>query len=197
MSTPLYLFPSKIDDLRRQATSIGTDCAMLAAEVLDNPDFALWIGSNTPSKHHHGEGGLQYHTWEVIQLAFANCTVLGLTDIDPTALFLSGLYHDVGKVKDYGYTVGEHGEKWWSSTPHHRLINHMNRSAIMWTAAVAKHRLTGHSMEDEVLHAILAHHGDYGSSVFPKTRLAWLLHLADQTSARMEDCGRLDLAKRQ
>ena len=43
---------------------------------------------------------------------------------------------------------------------------------------------------DEVLHAILSHHGrrEYGSPVSPSTRIAWLLHLCDSISARMFDC---------
>jgi 3'-5' exoribonuclease len=52
-------------------------------------------------------------------------------------------------------------------------------------------------IEEEVLHAILSHHGmrQWGSPVAPKSRLAWLLHLADSMSARMADADTLDVVK--
>lgn len=39
---------------------------------------------------------------------------------------------------------------------------------------------------EEILHCILAHHceKEWGSPVKPKTKEAWIVHLADQTSAR-------------
>jgi 23S rRNA maturation-related 3'-5' exoribonuclease YhaM len=48
---------------------------------------------------------------------------------------------------------------------------------------------------DSVLHAILAHHGrrEAGSPVAPKSRIAWLVHLSDQISARMADADTLDI----
>jgi 23S rRNA maturation-related 3'-5' exoribonuclease YhaM len=45
-------------------------------------------------------------------------------------------------------------------------------------------------MHDNVLHAIIAHHAwrEWGSPCTPDTRLAWLLHLCDSLSARLNDC---------
>jgi len=41
---------------------------------------------------------------------------------------------------------------------------------------------------DAVLHCILSHHGrrEWGSAVAPSSREAWLVHLADMKSARMD-----------
>jgi 23S rRNA maturation-related 3'-5' exoribonuclease YhaM len=51
-------------------------------------------------------------------------------------------------------------------------------------------------IEDEVLHAILAHHGfqEFGSPVQPNSKVAWLLHLCDSISARMDDVDKMDIS---
>jgi 23S rRNA maturation-related 3'-5' exoribonuclease YhaM len=51
--------------------------------------------------------------------------------------------------------------------------------------------------QDNITHNILSHHGQraYGSPVFPATREAWVLHLADNLSARLDDCDKHDRIK--
>jgi 3'-5' exoribonuclease len=51
--------------------------------------------------------------------------------------------------------------------------------------------------ENNVLHNILAHHGQraWGSPVAPATKEAWILHLADNLSARLDDCDKHDILK--
>jgi len=70
--------------------------------------------------------------------------------------------------------------------------------AIVWSKAFdqfATHdsALFTPEMHDEVLHAILAHHNlrEWGSPISPATRTAWLLHLCDSISARMDDGERI------
>jgi 3'-5' exoribonuclease len=85
----------------------------------------------------------------------------------------------------------------WSGSPHKRMIHHISRSAIEWSLAASRETTLTTEMHEEVLHAILAHHGTraWGSPVAPKSRIAWLVHLCDNISARMYDADTLDTVK--
>lgn len=169
----------------------------IANYLLDDQHFAVWSGSAKSEHHHYGDGGLVRHTWEVIHLCFVNKEALGITTIDDNELFLAALFHDAGKLWDYKPT--DSLQTPWTGTEHKRLIHHISRSAIYWS------HVFNHCMEvtecskmhDLVLHAILAHHGsrEWGSPVAPKTQVAWLLHLCDGISARMDDWNRCDVVK--
>ena len=180
--------------LKNRAASL--DVSTIADVVLDNPKFPVWSGSSVEGAHHYGDGGLIQHTYEVISLGTENLNWLAwrIPSVKiPTQreMFLAALYHDVGKMWDYVNADGE-----WTSADHKRKIHHISRSAIEWCKAVEKTN-SCRTIEDSVLHAILAHHGrrEYGSPVAPKTRLAWLLCLCDQISARMNDCDTNDILK--
>lgn len=187
--------------------------APVALTVIENPKFALWSGSSKPHQHHYGKGGLLIHTTEVIKLALDNNYLLN-SGIDERELFLSCLFHDCGKMWDY-----QHGWKDsdkvvgtdkiggilyqripdyedWEGTDHKRKIHHISRSALTWNQNAVQY---GESQEtiDNVLHAVLAHHGlrEWGSPVMPSTKLAWMLHLCDGISARMNDADKWDHTK--
>ncbi len=173
--------------------AIETGVEKISEVVLGHPNFAVWSGS-VQNKHHYGYAGLQHHTWEVIQLmkqqeAFFKS--LGHT-LDSRVLFLSGLYHDFGKIWDYFPINASYDH--WDGTNHKRSIHHISRSAIEWSKAVER---TGEckDIEDAVLHCILSHHGlrEWGSPVFPWTKEAWILHHCDSLSARLNENGRIDL----
>jgi 23S rRNA maturation-related 3'-5' exoribonuclease YhaM len=171
--------------LRVQADQLGVE--NIAGVVLNDTDFFLWSGSSIPDAHHYGDHGLIVHTHEVWSL----CRAIALWDREihdnvpgERKIFLAALFHDYGKLWDYSKV----SDGSWVSNSHKRHIHHIQRSAIEWGKAVA--RIDGyHDIEDEVTHAILAHHGQkaWGSVVAPKTKLAWLLHICDQMSARMDD----------
>lgn len=189
----------------------------VASFYVDDPRFLIWTGSPKYHQHHYGDGGLAKHTLDVITIALKNANYfiekykddpIKKDSIDPVAVFFAALYHDSGKMYDYekisnkdvGFVgVVPSSEDIWTSAPHKRLIHHISRSSIIWTEAVNTiidpfNCVKEHYYED-VLHAILAHHGsrEWGSPVAPKTRVAWLVHLADQMSARMEDADTLDI----
>lgn len=190
--------------LRDGAAAISLDAISLTERVLAYPGFTSHSGS-VDNRHHYGEGGLLRHTAEVAQLCMANAT-LGADwghRVDMRVLWLAAVAHDAGKLFDYeprqhvvasrGSDV-EYGPTSWHKTTHHRLVHHVARSAILWSAAVAETGLC-RDIEEQVLHCILSHHGSpaFGSPITPKTREAWILHLADMLSARMDDCDRVDL----
>lgn len=187
-----------------QNLSTDTDFLKVVSVITDNPKFAKWWGG-LRGQHHDFEGGLARHTREVIELCFDSIKRLNLK-IDKKEIFLSALFHDIGKTYDYMENP-ETGvmafdlmgnpcdiEPKFVAASHKRIIHHISRSGIIWSHAVMGTSLND-EYHDKVLHNILAHHGqrEWGSPVAPKTQAAWLLHLCDNISARMNDCNRLDL----
>jgi len=181
--------------LESQAYFLGFRTLEISRCIFDDiEEFAFWSGSGRPKHHHYGDYGLARHTKEVIDLMFAANKTLRL-NLSEENMFVAGLYHDIGKVWDYGIN-GKNllGDNTWTKTNHAREIHHISRSALVWSEAVNKTGVfvTEH---DEILHAILAHHGcqEYGSPVAPKSKLAHLLHHCDAISARMDDWDKRDV----
>jgi 3'-5' exoribonuclease len=164
--------------------------------VIAYPQFKNHSGSHRPDYHHYGTGGLIRHTCEVILIGL-NAAKTIRENVDETEYFLSALFHDTGKMFDYALLPDPEIPclTKWQSTPHKRLIYHIPRSVIIWHDIIAKFPELAAKYEDRVIHNILAHHGsrEYGSPVAPKTREAWLLHLADSISARMDDADKMDV----
>lgn len=159
------------------------------AGFLADPRLPLWTGAPNVKRHHYGKGRLIEHIAEVTELAMLNNLYLKLTSrVNERLLVCACIAHDWGKLWDY-QPVGE-GYEEWTKAPHVREIHHISRSAIEFNLA-AKDVLSEQAVYD-VTHAILAHHGckEWGSPVIPQTGIAWLLHLCDGISARMDDSGR-------
>lgn len=193
-----------------QAKSISNDVYKVASELLNDSRFDIWSGSSKPEQHHYGKHGLTTHTHEVMALAFGARQNLQLeNNIDAIELYFSVLFHDSGKMYDYSPLyrdisdprsdkdkfVTDYGE--WTPTRHRRTIHHISRSALIWHDASTIVPELHDKYHDAVLHNILAHHGrrEWGSPVMPLTKTAWLLHLCDSISARMNDCDRIDFVK--
>lgn len=156
--------------------------------VIGKPEFSIWSGSSRIQKHHYGKGGLIVHTTEVVELCLLNNNYFPKEKQAPEdQLFLAALFHDVGKIWDYTPIDENHEE--WTVTPHKHLIHHISRSAIFWQNVVDS---TGYPKEkgENVLHAILSHHGlkEWGSPVSPDLTLSWVLHLCDSLSAKIDKC---------
>lgn len=186
------------------------DATELCSVVLDDERFPIWSGSSKPEQHHYGKHGLVLHTAEVAMLCLNNNEFYGRLNggqpIDERKLFLAALFHDAGKMWDYepfsiydettltGEIVPAYTH--WRGSTHKRRIHHISRSALVWQETCIKNPADWLSQEyiDDVLHAILAHHGlrEWGSPVAPNTQLAWMLHFCDGISARMEDCSKFD-----
>lgn len=173
-----------LDELRQLARCY--DPFGISKIVLDDVRFPLWAASCRVEHHHHYDGGLVKHTWEVTQLSLDMAEFFrDLGEINFTEVYLAALFHDIGKTEDY-IKVGNE----WTKTQHKEHIHHIAKSAIVWSKAVDNWQDFPQRIHDNVLHAILAHHGrkEWGSPVMPQTRLAWILHLCDSLSARMDDC---------
>ena len=173
-------------------TGVALNVSLISEEILAIPQFHVWSGSAHKHQHHYGKHGLCIHTAEVIKLCLGNNELLSAGICD-NHLFLAGLFHDLGKMWDYVPIDKDLTE--WEGAAHKRHIHHISRSAIMWHDVAHKHGVD----EDEILHAILAHHGqrEWGSPVSPNTKLAWMLHLCDSISARMYDAETWDHVKKE
>lgn len=178
--------------LEEYANSSGV--RSICAIVLDDPRFKTWSGSSKPHQHHYGDHGLVIHTAEVVKLCLKNNDLYYTTPnkINERKLFLAALFHDAGKMWDYELNAF----KEWQGTPHKRHIHHISRSNMVWCETAIVHKLDN-DLKDEISHAILAHHGlrEWGSPVSPNTRLAWMVHLCDGISARMNDADKWDQVK--
>lgn len=148
-----------------------------------NEQFQKWPASI--NFHHKYDGGLLHHTAEVTDLCLYNNEYFG-NPVDKRLLFLAAIYHDIGKLEDYE-PIDDSSV--FRDAPHKKLIHHIARSAIV-ASNYLRNYLTKDEM-DQILHAILAHHQlkEWGSPVQPQTKMAWLLHLSDNMSARMADLG--------
>ena len=162
--------------------------AKVVKPVLSDPRLILWAGAAKPSLHHYGKGRLIEHIYEVAHICRTNATLFAGSpkEVDYKALFIAAIYHDVGKLWDYE-PVPDTDYKEWQVTDHKNAIHHVSRSGQFWMEQSAKIGYTEN--RDHIWHMILSHHGlkDWGSPVQPQTREAWLLHLSDCISARMDD----------
>lgn len=151
------------------------------------PQFEIWTGSGSYNSHHYGKGGLLQHTREVLELCIQNYGYLTSDEPinnfhDLKILVLGALYHDVGKIWDYGPKDGGLN---WENTNHKKEIHHVPRSYLEWNRVATELSLS-EEVTDEVSHLILSHHGckEWGSPVEPRNKLAWILHLSDNMSAK-------------
>jgi len=172
--------------LREKASELNVE--KLSSWILDQKIFINCSGSSSNDKHHYGDHGLVMHTYEVVRSCMILAdfyTTLRDYDIDYKILFLAALFHDSGKTRDYEFKDGS-----WQSTGHHHKIHHIPRSVLLFNKAMDE--VGDENLEylrDEVTHVILSHHGrrEWRSPVQPSTREAWILHLSDSLSARLDD----------
>lgn len=182
-----------------QLMASGNKVRGISDVVLKMNGFTTSSASSRPTQHHYGTGGLVRHTEEVVKFCLLNNAITG-NCVDPARMFLAALFHDVGKIWDYEEVLDpksstedgvlpEESEipKIWRGTEHKKNIHHITRSALIWNDAARQFKIEN---PDEILHAILAHHGlrEWGSPVTPNSKMAWLLHLCDGLSARLDDC---------
>lgn len=130
--------------------------------------------------HHVYPGGLLVHTAEVLKYALALCPE------EEDVLIPAAILHDVEKVSEYAWDKTEDGTIVVKDLPFRHNFGHVVGS-VTWIYRT-NNWLANHGLRrvDEVIHAMLAHHGrlEWGSPVTPQTRAAWALHLADMMSAQ-------------
>lgn len=160
-------------------------CAKDVAAVLNHPEFSTWTAAPIRELHHFGKGGLIEHTLEVTKLSMAMAYAMETPErhIDRKVLCTAAIWHDFGKIWDYR-PLNKSMTKWESTSNKYRVY-HIVTSAFQY-----KKSLTSDTpFSDSVTHCILAHHGrhEWKSPSTPQTTEAWILHLADMGSARINE----------
>jgi 3'-5' exoribonuclease len=179
-----YLY-KLIDSAPTLDSHIACEKALGFLEI-NYPTFFTMPASSQPHQHHHTVCGLAQHTAEVIQIGLQTRAVLNLQDeISFDEYFIAALYHDSGKLR--AYEQMPNGV--WVKTVDSRRLHHIYLGTKVFDEMMAKEKLAYANGGDDIVHAILAHHGcrEWGSPVAPATPLAQLLHQSDTMSARMND----------
>lgn len=160
-------------------------------ELIETDMFFICSGSSSSVQHHYGKHGLIIHTAEVLRLCLSIVETLNIK-LDKKIIVLAAIFHDTGKMWDYIPIDQEKNE--WESTNHKYMIHHISKSAIVFDRYSGFNSYLTEDEKSEITHAILAHHGlrEWGSPVTPQTQLAWLLHLCDSLSARLDDSKKKD-----
>lgn len=129
--------------------------------------------------HHAYVRGLAQHSLEVAQNVITYCN-MGYT-INYDIAVATALIHDIGKV----YELSNFPEN--AYTDEGRLLGHISIGANLVKKCIDQIEGFPKSMELDILHIILSHHGnkEMGSPVVPMTMEAIAVHNADKSSAEI------------
>jgi 3'-5' exoribonuclease len=153
---------------------------------------AYWRAPAAERLHHAvAPYGLVWHSVEVAEVAVASARAIPTyaPQLSLDALVLGALLHDLGKVREYDVVpgVGIRRSVLAESRYHTTIGIEMVATAVAVHAARLEAAGVPSWLIDHVYAVIESHHAqkEWGSPSSPASREAWLLHLADQTSAKM------------
>lgn len=156
--------------------------ALAASFFIDDKDFAkaFQFHSAAKSVHHGFVGGLLEHTLSVVKLSdffAANYPV-----VNRDLLLTAAMFHDIGKLKELS-TFPEN-----DYTDAGQLLGHIVIGAQMISERARQIPDFPEKLKTELVHCILAHHGEleYGSPKKPALIEALALNFADNADAKME-----------
>ena len=156
--------------------------ALLNKLFVEDKEFLKSFQEHSAAKtvHHGFIGGLMEHTLSVTKLCdyMANAYPLLKRDL----LITAALLHDVGKTKELSsFPLNDY-------TDEGQLLGHIIIGAQMIHDLAKEIPDFPETLENQLVHCILAHHGEleYGSPKKPALAEAVALNLADNTDARME-----------
>jgi 3'-5' exoribonuclease len=137
--------------------------------------------------HHAYAGGLLEHTLEVVAYAEVMLVEQG-TYLDRDLLLTGCILHDIGKTEEYDL-----GSLSFQLTNRGKLVGHLQMGSELVVQVAATLPDFPEELLLELQHMILAHHGvpEWGSPQQPRSINAMALHLADLTSGRLAQFGRV------
>ena len=149
---------------------------------VENKEFIKSFQEHSAAKtvHHGFIGGLMEHTLSVTRLCEYMAGAYPLLNRD--LLITASLLHDVGKTKELSsFPLNDY-------TDEGQLLGHIIIGAQMIHDMAKEISDFSVNLENQLVHCILAHHGEleYGSPKKPALAEAVALNLADNTDARME-----------
>lgn len=149
--------------------------------VEDKEFLRVFTGHSAAKTVHHGFiGGLMEHTLSVTRLCDYMAGAYPVLKRD--LLISAALLHDVGKTRELSaFPLNDY-------TDEGQLLGHIVIGAQMIHDLAKEIADFPVVLENELVHCILAHHGEleYGSPKKPALAEAVALNLADNTDARME-----------
>ncbi|MCI9125293.1 MAG: HD domain-containing protein [Eubacterium sp.] len=154
----------------------------LSVSFFENAEFAEQFKFHSAAKtmHHGFVGGLLQHTLGVAKLCEKFSAQYGILNRD--LLVTAAIFHDAGKLKE----ISRFPEN--DYTDEGQLLGHIVIGAQMLAERIAAIPDFPKKLENELIHCILAHHGEleYGSPKKPALAEAVALTFADNVDAKME-----------
>ena len=149
---------------------------------INNATFIKNFKSHSAAKsvHHSFVGGLLEHTLSVVKLCDYYTTSYPILNKD--LLITAALFHDIGKMEELSsFPENDY-------TDDGQLLGHIFIGANIVSNCIKKIPKFPAKLANELIHCILAHHGEleYGSPKKPATAEAMALHFADNTDAKMQ-----------
>ncbi len=149
---------------------------------INNAIFIKNFKSHSAAKsvHHSFVGGLLEHTLSVVKLCDYYTTSYPILNKD--LLITAALFHDIGKMEELSsFPENDY-------TDDGQLLGHIFIGANIVSNSIKKIPKFPAKLANELIHCILAHHGEleYGSPKKPATAEAMALHFADNTDAKMQ-----------
>ena len=136
--------------------------------------------SAAKSVHHGFSGGLLEHTLSVVK--FCEYMVGAYPILDSDVLYTAAICHDIGKIKELSpFPENDY-------TDDGQLLGHIIIGTSLLSAQITQIPGFPQKLADELIHCILAHHGEleYGSPKKPALAEALILSFADNMDAKME-----------
>lgn len=155
---------------------------LAAGFFVHDPAFMKVFSSHSAAKsvHHGFVGGLLEHTVSVVKLCdYFSRQYPGL---NRDLLLTAAMFHDIGKTKELSsFPENDY-------TDEGQLIGHIIIGAQMVQEKISGMPGFPKKLENELIHCILAHHGEleYGSPKKPALIEALALNLADNADAKLE-----------
>ena len=149
---------------------------------INDADFVKSFRYHSAAKavHHSFVGGLLEHTLSVVK----HCDFYSMNYpiLNRDILITAALFHDVGKMQELS-TFPEN-----DYTDDGQLLGHIFIGANIVSNYIKKANKFPAKLANELIHCILAHHGEleYGSPKKPATAEALALHFADNLDAKMQ-----------
>ena len=154
----------------------------LASGYFNDPEFmkAFSFHSAAKSVHHGFVGGLLEHTLSVVKMCDYFSKQYPVLNRD--LLLTAAMFHDIGKTKELSaFPENDY-------TDDGQLLGHIIIGSQMVKERIDTMPGFPKKLESELIHCILAHHGEleYGSPKKPALIEAMALNLADNADAKME-----------
>ena len=155
---------------------------LLQMFFVDDVEFLEKFKNHSAAKkvHHGFIGGLLEHTLSVTKLCEFYSMQYPVLNKD--LLLTAAMFHDIGKVKELSaFPENDY-------TDEGQLLGHIIIGTMMLDEKIRQIPNFPKTLENELKHCILAHHGEYeyGSPKKPAIVEALALNMADNTDAKMQ-----------